>query len=46
MAVGITSYGSYVPYRRPKRAAIAQVLGIPPARASARSRASTRTACP
>jgi hydroxymethylglutaryl-CoA synthase len=29
MAVGITSYGSYVPYRRLKRAAIAQVLGIP-----------------
>ena len=27
--VGITSYGSYVPYRRLKRAAIAQVLGIP-----------------
>jgi len=29
MAVGIVSYGSYVPYRRLKRAAIAQVLGIP-----------------
>src|SRR5262245_38515603 len=29
MAVGIASYGSYVPYRRLKRAAIAQVLGIP-----------------
>ena len=29
MAVGITSYGSYVPYRRLKRAAIAQVLGTP-----------------
>jgi len=29
MAVGITAYGSYVPYRRLKRAAIAQVLGIP-----------------
>src|SRR5262245_2815286 len=29
MTVGITSYGSYVPYRRLKRAAIAQVLGIP-----------------
>ena len=29
MAVGIISYGSYVPYRRLKRAAIAQVLGIP-----------------
>jgi hydroxymethylglutaryl-CoA synthase len=28
MAVGITAYGSYVPYRRLKRAAIAQVLGI------------------
>ena len=27
--VGIISYGSYVPYRRLKRAAIAQVLGIP-----------------
>ncbi len=27
--VGIVSYGSYVPYRRLKRAAIAQVLGIP-----------------
>jgi 3-hydroxy-3-methylglutaryl CoA synthase/uncharacterized OB-fold protein len=27
--VGITSYGAYVPYRRLKRAAIAQVLGIP-----------------
>lgn len=25
---GIVSYGSYVPYRRLKRAAIAQVLGI------------------
>jgi len=30
--VGITSYGSYVPYRRLKRAAIAQVLGIPAGR--------------
>ena len=29
MAVGITSYGSYASYRRLKRAAIAQVLGIP-----------------
>jgi len=29
MAVGITSYGSYVPYRRLKRSAITQVLGIP-----------------
>lgn len=29
MAVGIVSHGSYVPYRRLKRAAIAQVLGIP-----------------
>ena len=29
MAVGITAYGSYVPYRRLKRAAITQVLGIP-----------------
>src|SRR5512138_2182079 len=29
MAVGITSYGSYVPYQRLKRSAIAQVLGIP-----------------
>ncbi len=29
MAVGITSHGSYVPYRRLKRAAIAEVLGIP-----------------
>jgi len=27
--VGIVSYGSYVPYRRLKRAAIAQVLGVP-----------------
>src|SRR6185369_3447298 len=27
--VGIVSYGSYVPYRRLKRAAIAQALGIP-----------------
>jgi len=27
--VGIVSYGSYVPYRRLKRSAIAQVLGIP-----------------
>src|SRR6185436_15350682 len=26
--VGIVSYGSYVPYRRLKRAAIAQALGI------------------
>ncbi len=26
---GIVSYGSYVPYRRLKRAAIAQVLGVP-----------------
>ncbi|MCC6764682.1 MAG: OB-fold domain-containing protein [Deltaproteobacteria bacterium] len=29
MTVGIASYGSYVPYRRLKRAAIAEVLGIP-----------------
>jgi hydroxymethylglutaryl-CoA synthase len=29
---GIVSYGSYIPYRRLKRAAIAQVLGIPAAR--------------
>jgi len=29
MAVGIISYGSYVPYRRLQRAAIAQLLGIP-----------------
>jgi 3-hydroxy-3-methylglutaryl CoA synthase/uncharacterized OB-fold protein len=27
--VGIVSYGCYVPYRRLKRAAIAQVLGVP-----------------
>jgi 3-hydroxy-3-methylglutaryl CoA synthase/uncharacterized OB-fold protein len=27
--IGIVSYGSYVPYRRLKRAAIAQALGIP-----------------
>jgi hydroxymethylglutaryl-CoA synthase len=27
--VGIVSYGSYVPYRRLKRSAIAEVLGIP-----------------
>src|SRR5262245_27448420 len=27
--VGIVSYGSYVPYRRLKRAAVAQVLGVP-----------------
>ena len=27
---GIVSYGSYVPYRRLKRAAIAAVLGTPP----------------
>jgi 3-hydroxy-3-methylglutaryl CoA synthase/uncharacterized OB-fold protein len=27
--VGIVAYGSYLPYRRLKRAAIAQVLGIP-----------------
>src|SRR2546430_6196105 len=27
--VGIVSYGSYVPYRRLKRSAIAQVLGVP-----------------
>jgi 3-hydroxy-3-methylglutaryl CoA synthase len=27
--IGIVSYGSYVPYRRLKRAAIAQVLGVP-----------------
>jgi hydroxymethylglutaryl-CoA synthase len=27
--VGIVSYGSYVPYRRLERAAIAQVLGVP-----------------
>src|SRR5258706_8550869 len=27
--IGIVSYGSYVPYRRLKRAAIAQVLGMP-----------------
>lgn len=27
--VGIVSYGAYVPYRRLKRAAIAQVLGVP-----------------
>src|SRR5271170_5324305 len=26
---GIVSYGSYIPYRRLKRAAIAQVLGVP-----------------
>jgi len=29
---GIVSYGSYIPYRRLKRAAIAQVLGIPASR--------------
>ena len=29
---GIVSYGSYIPYRRLKRAAIAQVLGIPAGR--------------
>src|ERR1700691_1406084 len=29
---GIVSYGSYVPYRRLKRAAIAQVLGTPAGR--------------
>jgi 3-hydroxy-3-methylglutaryl CoA synthase/uncharacterized OB-fold protein len=28
--VGIVSYGAYVPYRRLKRSAIAQVLGVPP----------------
>src|SRR5262249_36735778 len=28
--VGIVSYGAYVPFRRLKRAAIAQVLGVPP----------------
>src|SRR5689334_19577636 len=27
--IGIVSYGCYVPYRRLKRAAIAQVLGVP-----------------
>jgi 3-hydroxy-3-methylglutaryl CoA synthase/uncharacterized OB-fold protein len=27
--VGIVSYGSYIPYRRLKRAAIAEVLGVP-----------------
>ena len=27
--IGIVSYGSYVPYRRLERAAIAQVLGVP-----------------
>src|SRR6185436_12250420 len=27
--IGITSYGSYIPYRRLSRAAIAQVLGVP-----------------
>jgi 3-hydroxy-3-methylglutaryl CoA synthase/uncharacterized OB-fold protein len=27
--IGITSYGSYVPYRRLKRSAIAAVLGVP-----------------
>ncbi len=26
---GIVSYGSYVPYRRLKRAAISAVLGVP-----------------
>jgi len=36
------SYGSYVPYRRLKRSAIAQVLGTPPAKANAQSRASTK----
>src|SRR5438309_1916057 len=30
---GIMSYGSYVPYRRLKRAAIAQVLGTPAGKA-------------
>jgi hydroxymethylglutaryl-CoA synthase len=29
---GIVSYGSYIPYRRLKRAAIAQVLGVPATR--------------
>jgi hydroxymethylglutaryl-CoA synthase len=29
LMAGIVSYGSYVPYRRLKRAAISQVLGIP-----------------
>jgi hydroxymethylglutaryl-CoA synthase len=29
---GIVSYGSYIPYRRLKRAAIAQVLGVPASR--------------
>ena len=27
--IGITSYGAYVPYRRLKRAAIAEMLGVP-----------------
>src|SRR6185436_18729640 len=27
--IGIVSYGSYVPYRRLKRSAIAEVLGVP-----------------
>jgi 3-hydroxy-3-methylglutaryl CoA synthase len=30
--VGIVSYGSYIPYRRLKRAAIAAVLGVPATR--------------
>ena len=30
--VGIVSYGSYIPYRRLKRAAIAEVLGVPAAK--------------
>ena len=30
--VGIVSYGSYIPYRRLKRAAIAAMLGVPAAR--------------
>jgi hydroxymethylglutaryl-CoA synthase len=29
---GIVSYGSYIPYRRLKRAAIAAVLGVPATR--------------
>src|ERR1700730_4392834 len=29
---GIVSYGSYIPYRRLKRAAIAEVLGVPAAK--------------
>jgi 3-hydroxy-3-methylglutaryl CoA synthase len=28
--IGIVSYGAYVPYRRLKRATIAEVLGVPP----------------